>query len=156
MSGLVLVPETVIRRGAVWSVAVNRNQDLIGKTMIVLERPCSAVIDLHPSEWADPHAELRQLVPALTRRFAPDQFNFALLMNQDAQVHLHVLPRYRSQRTWQGRIFADPNWGSAAGHEQRPLPLDELAGLVMPPRRTTRTSRAAPDSYQPRPPAGQT
>lgn len=67
------LPETVIRRGAVWTVAVNRNQDLLGKTMIVLEQPCSAVIDLRPSEWAGLHAELRQAVPALTRRFAPDQ-----------------------------------------------------------------------------------
>ncbi len=130
MSGLVLSAETVIGRGAVWTIAVNRNQDLLRKTMIVLERPCSAVTDLHPSEWADLHAELRQLVPALTRRFAPDQFNFAFLMNQDAQVHLHVIPRYRNQRTWQGRIFDDPNWGSAAGQEPRPLPLDTLAELA--------------------------
>jgi diadenosine tetraphosphate (Ap4A) HIT family hydrolase len=130
VSGLVLAQETVIRRGAVWTMAVNRNQDLLGKTMIVLERPCSAVVDLHPSEWAGLHAELRQLVPALTRRFAPDQFNFAFLMNQDAQVHLHVIPRYRSQRTWQGRIFDDPDWGSAPGQEQRPLPLDVLAELA--------------------------
>ncbi len=123
-------PGDGIRRGAVWTLAVNRNQNLLGKTMIVLERACSAVTDLDPSEWTDLHAELRQLVPALTRRFAPDQFNFAFLMNQDTQVHLHVIPRYRIQRTWQGWIFDDPNWGIAAGHEQRHLPLDALAGLA--------------------------
>jgi diadenosine tetraphosphate (Ap4A) HIT family hydrolase len=130
MSGLVLAPETVIHRGAVWTMAVNRNQNLLGKTMIVLERPCSAVIDLQPSEWAGLHAELRLLIPALTRRFAPDQFNISFLMNEDAQVHLHVLPRYRSERTWRGQVFADPDWGSAVGQEQRRLPSDALAGLA--------------------------
>ena len=147
MSGLGLAPETVIRRGAVWTLAVNLNQDLLGKTMIVLERPCSAVTDLDPSEWADLHAELRQLVPALTRRFAPDQFNFAFLMNQDAQVHLHVIPRYRSQRTWQGWIFDDPNWGRAAGHEQRRLPLDALAGLAQEISAELRSGRQAASGY---------
>ena len=51
-------------------------------------------------------------------------------MNQDTQVHLHVIPRFRSQRTWQGRIFDDLNWGSAAGQGQRRLPLDALAELA--------------------------
>ena len=111
-------------------MAVNRNQDLLGKTMLVLERPCLAVIELHPSEWAALHAELRQLVPVLTRLFAPDQVNFGFLMNQDAQVHLHVIPRYRSARTWRGRTFEDSNWGSAAGQDQRLLPLDALAELA--------------------------
>jgi diadenosine tetraphosphate (Ap4A) HIT family hydrolase len=147
MSGLVLAPETVVRRGAVWTFAVNRNQDLLGKMMIVLERPCSAVIDLQPSEWAELHAELRQLVPALTRRFAPDQFNFSFLMNQDAQVHLHVIPRYRSQRTWRGQIFDDPNWGSAAGQEQRRLPLDALAELAQEISAELRSGHEAASGY---------
>lgn len=144
MPGLALLPETVIQRGAIWTMAVNRNQDLLGKTMLVLERPCSAVTDLHPSEWADLHAELRELVSALTRRFRPDQFNFAFLMNQDAQVHLHVIPRYRSQRTWQGRIFEDPNWGSAAGQEERRLPLDALAELAQEISAELRSGRIPP------------
>lgn len=52
MAGLTLMPHTVIRRGATWTMAVNRNQNLLGKIMLVLERPCSAVVDLLPAEWA--------------------------------------------------------------------------------------------------------
>jgi diadenosine tetraphosphate (Ap4A) HIT family hydrolase len=57
-------------------------------------------------------------------------FNFAFLMNQDAQVHLHVLPRYASPRQWNGQLFHDPHWGRAPGHEQRPLDTDDLAQLA--------------------------
>ena len=124
------MPQTIIRRGATWTMAVNRNQNLLGKTMLVLERPCSAVVDLRPAEWAELHAQIRELVLALRRCFAPDQINFAFLMNQDAQVHLHVIPRYQRQRTWNGEVFNDPHWGSAFGGEEHRLGPEALAKLA--------------------------
>jgi hypothetical protein len=33
MAGLTLMPETVIRRGATWTMAVNRNQTLLGESL---------------------------------------------------------------------------------------------------------------------------
>lgn len=41
-----LIPESLVERGDLWTIAVNRNQDLLGKTMIVLNRACEAVTDL--------------------------------------------------------------------------------------------------------------
>lgn len=125
-----LLPETVIEERPLWRLAVNRNQDLLGKSMVVLRRDCTAVIDVLPSEWESLHAELRRLVPALRRIFQPDQFNFAFLMNLDAQVHLHVIPRYATPREWEGAVFNDVHWGSAFGHEQRVLELSSLAALA--------------------------
>ena len=126
---LPLMPETIIEERPLWTLAVNRNQDLLGKTMVVLRRPCTAVVDLDAEEWRSLHAELRRLVPALTEVFSPDQLNFAFLMNLDAQVHLHVIPRYASPRTWGGLQFEDPHWGSAFGHEQRLLEPGLLRAL---------------------------
>jgi diadenosine tetraphosphate (Ap4A) HIT family hydrolase len=85
------------------------------------------VIEERPScEWSLLRLELRRLVPALDRLFQPDQLNFAFLMNQDAQVHLHVVPRYASPRQWHDREFADAHWGSAFGDEQRALDRGQL------------------------------
>ncbi|HXW46723.1 MAG TPA: HIT family protein [Streptosporangiaceae bacterium] len=130
MSSLNLVPGTVVDEGPLWTVAVNRNQGLIGKTMVILNRPCEAVVDIGPAEWSALHAELQRLVPALTDLFVPDQFNFAFLMNLDAQVHLHVIPRYATARQWRGLRFEDDHWGSAFGHEQRLLPPELLQHLA--------------------------
>jgi diadenosine tetraphosphate (Ap4A) HIT family hydrolase len=93
-----LLPESVIEERPSWTLAVNRNQDLLGKTMLVLRRHCDAVIDIAADEWVLLRDELRRIVPALDRLFHPDQFNFALLMNLDSHVPLHVVPRYRSRR----------------------------------------------------------
>jgi hypothetical protein len=40
-------------------LAVNRNQDLLAKTMLVLRRPCTTVIRIAPDEWTSLRAELR-------------------------------------------------------------------------------------------------
>ena len=125
-----LLPESVIEERPSWTLAVNRNQDLLGKTMLVLRRHCTTVIDVGPDEWALLREELRRVVPALDRLFHPDQFNFAFLMNLDAQVHLHVIPRYASSRRWHDRTFTDQHWCEAFGHERRPLPPAELQLLA--------------------------
>ena len=122
--------ESVIEERPSWILAVNRNQDLLGKTILVLRRDCTAVVDIDGEEWVRLHCELQRLVPVLDRLFRPDQVNFAFLMNVDAQVHLHVVPRYSSPRRWHGMDFADAHWGTAFGHEQRHLEPSELATLA--------------------------
>jgi diadenosine tetraphosphate (Ap4A) HIT family hydrolase len=74
---LSLLPESVIEERPCWTLAVNRKPGLLGKTMLVLQRHCDAVIDIAPDEWALLRDELRRIVPALDRLFHPDQFNFA-------------------------------------------------------------------------------
>jgi diadenosine tetraphosphate (Ap4A) HIT family hydrolase len=62
--------------------------------------------------------------------FQPDQFNFAFLISQAPQVHLHVIPRYASPRKWAGLTFRDDHWGSSFGSEQRRLPGELLQRLA--------------------------
>jgi diadenosine tetraphosphate (Ap4A) HIT family hydrolase len=130
VTSLTLVPETVVEEGELWTIAVNRNQNLLGKAMLVLRRRCTAVSQLEPDEWTSLHPQLCRLVDALTALYRPDQFNFAFLMNQDAQVHLHVMPRYATPRRWNGHRFDDLHWGEAPGHEQRIVRADALARLA--------------------------
>jgi diadenosine tetraphosphate (Ap4A) HIT family hydrolase len=127
---LQLDPASVIHAGPTWTAAVNRNQHLLGKSMLVLNRPCEAVVDLTPEEWAELHVEVKRLVAALDTCFAPDQVNLSFLMNVDAQVHLHVIPRYAAPREWQGQTFTDEAWGAPAGTEPRPLAPAQLASLA--------------------------
>ncbi len=123
-------PESVVERAGSWTLAVNRNQNLLGKSILVLDRPCAAVTELTPDEWAELHQQIGRATTALAALFEPDQFNYAFLMNVDAQVHLHIIPRYQSARTWNGLEFADPNWGRAFGHEIRLLEADQLTHLA--------------------------
>jgi len=98
--------------------------------MLVLRRPATDVLDLRPDEWAALHEQLRRVAGALTSRFRPDHVNYAFLMNEDARVHLHILPRYAAGREWGGHRFTDPHWGRAPGPEQQVLPPDDLRLLA--------------------------
>src|SRR3954454_22481651 len=110
LGGIRLAPDTIIERGSLWTLALNRNQNLIGKVMLVLNRPLEQVILLQDDEWADLRRQMRRVTIALATTFQPDHFNYSFLQNQDRQVHLHVIPRYAASRAFAGEQFEDPDY----------------------------------------------
>jgi diadenosine tetraphosphate (Ap4A) HIT family hydrolase len=125
-----LDPVTIIESDGAWVIALNRNQNLLGKTMLVLTRPCASVTDLSAEEWYDLHLQIGRICAAIDSLFAPDLYNYAFLMNRDRQVHLHVVPRYEMERMWAGATFTDQHWGSLFGNEERLLKADALGELA--------------------------
>src|SRR5438067_6610515 len=81
-----------------WRLILNRNQNFLGKCMLVLRRHMERVPELTLEEWTDLHAELRRTHGALVAAFQPDHFNYAFMQNQDRHVHCHVVPRYTGPR----------------------------------------------------------
>jgi diadenosine tetraphosphate (Ap4A) HIT family hydrolase len=126
---LVLDPSTVLREGPLWRVALNRNQSLLGKAVLVLRREAEDVLDVTVEEWASFTDELRRVRAAVDARFRPDGWNHAFLMNADPQVHCHVVPRYASERRWHGEVFTDPHFGEVFGPEQHLLPAAHIEAL---------------------------
>lgn len=127
---LALRPGTVVGDSPRWTLAINLNQNLIGRLVIVLRRDEQSVTGLTAGEWADLHREIARTRAALDALFRPDQYNYAFLMNQDADVHLHVVPRYAAPRDWAGERFEDAHYGELFGHEQRLLDTDLLTRLA--------------------------
>ncbi|MCP4966156.1 MAG: hypothetical protein GY926_13095, partial [bacterium] len=80
--------------------------------------------------WAELHTAIARTTTALATLYEPDQFNYAFLMNIDNQVHLHVVPRYQTNRSWHGLEFQDPNWGRAFGHEIQLLEPDKIRAMA--------------------------
>ena len=120
----------MVERGALWTLAINRNQNLPGKSVLVLDRHCERVSDLTPEEWADLYPYVARVTAALDDLFAPDAYNFAFLMNLDAHVHLHIVPRYATRREWRGETYVDPHYGSLFGPEER-LVTDETLDVLV-------------------------
>jgi len=115
-----------------WRLALNRNQNLLGKSMLVLRRHLETVPDLTPAEWADLHTQIRQATALLVRAFSPDHFNYAFLQNQDRHIHLHIIPRYAQPRTFSGLLFTDPDYPDhyAVPSPSRLLTPDQLSALA--------------------------
>jgi diadenosine tetraphosphate (Ap4A) HIT family hydrolase len=100
----------IVRQTDLWRTALNRNQNLLGKLIIVLRRHLEDVAGLTGDEWVDLHDGVAWTTAHLRRAFSPDHFNYAFLHNQDRHVHLHVIPRYAGNRTVGGATFSDPDY----------------------------------------------
>ena len=108
LCGLLVTP--TLRQVRFWRTAINRNQNLLGKLIIVLTRHEEAVASLSVEEWGELRTEIHWATGRLRAAFAPDHFNYAFLQNQDRHVHLHVIPRYASARRVAGVDLDDPDY----------------------------------------------
>jgi diadenosine tetraphosphate (Ap4A) HIT family hydrolase len=94
-----------------WHVVVNHNQNYLGKLMLVLRHHATDVTDLTPDEQAELWRLLGAVKTALLGAFQPDHFNYAFLMNLDAHVHMHIIPRYAQPQVFAGMTFTDGQLG---------------------------------------------
>jgi diadenosine tetraphosphate (Ap4A) HIT family hydrolase len=128
----------VLMETALWRVALNRNQDLLGKTIIVLRRHLEDASRLSRPEWGELRDHVFVATTSLRRAFLPDHFNYAFLQNADRHVHMHVVPRYAAPRELGGELFVDTGY---PGHYTVPTPqrfvstdiLDAITRALEPP-----------------------
>ena len=118
----------VLRESRFWITALNRNQNLLGKLIVVLRRHDESPAALTGDEWRELRDELRWATERLRAALAPDHFNYAFLGNQDRHVHLHVIPRYASVRRLAGAEFTDPDYPS---HYAVPAPQRIVGAAVL-------------------------
>jgi len=126
LCGPLLTP--IIEEGPDWRVALNLNQNLLGKCIIVLHRHEEDVTRLSAEEWGELHNLLGRTTARLRGTFQPEHFNYAFLQNQDRHVHLHVIPRYAAMRRFEGLAFEDPDY---PGHYAVPTQFRQLTGEQM-------------------------
>ena len=119
----------VIRESAFWRAVINRNQNLLGKTMLVVRRHEEQVAALTTDQWSELLAEMRWVTDRVRHAFAPDHFNYSFLMNMDRHVHLHVLPRYVGSRHLAGVEFTDLDYPSA--YQAPPTPGEVAPATVV-------------------------
>lgn len=113
-----------------WQLFVNRNQNYLGKVMLVLKRHATDVTGLKDDEQVEFWNVLRLTKEALDAAFQPDHVNYAFLMNQDRHLHLHLIPRYAQPREFAGLVFQDGRLGEHYQLTQRIVSLEWRAQLV--------------------------
>jgi len=116
-----------------WHVVVNHSQNYLGKVMLVLRRHATDVTALTSDEQAELWWLLGHVRMALLGAFQPDHFNYAFLMNLDAHVHMHVVPRYAQRRVFAGTTFTDGRLGEHydLGSRIVPVELRQMIALAL-------------------------
>ena len=52
-----------------------------------------------------------EIKKALSDLFKPDKMNYAALSNTSPKIHVHLVPRYKDPREFNGCIFEDARYG---------------------------------------------
>lgn len=66
-----------------------------------------------------------QIKKVLKDLFQPDKINYAALSNVSPTIHVHIIPRYKTPRSFAGVTFTDARWGSNYAPYDRSFVIDE-------------------------------
>jgi len=122
-----------------WEVILMDKQLYLGRSVVVLKRPCGDMAELNQEEILDFFDLVRKLESALRQTFGATMFNWGCLMNDayretlpKPQVHWHFRPRYDHAVQFAGQTFADPNFGHhyLRGPEDEATASAELLNLI--------------------------
>lgn len=110
--------ENLIFETEFWRIVLADDQTYIGRSVIVLKRPCGDLADLTREELMDFHNAVKKLETAFRKGFDATIFNWTCLMNNayqndppDPQVHWHFRPRYNHKVEFEGEVFEDTDFG---------------------------------------------
>ncbi len=106
----------IIKRYKYWTVYLHGNQGYLGRMYVWLNR--EGDIDYFLGTMVAERVEFdqiaRELWGALTTLFSPDRANWGALSNEAPHCHVHLVPRYLSDRAFAGLTFIDKdpkkNW----------------------------------------------
>ncbi len=101
-----------------WTIYLADVQDYIGRCIIVLNRHCGCIPDLHLSEWL----ALKEITAKMERCYkevlGAELCNWSCLMNSfykekepNPHLHIHIRPRYKRPVEINGNCYVDEEFG---------------------------------------------
>lgn len=110
-----------------WDVYLHENQCYIGRVFVLLKD------DVGVEDFLSIKGDIRdeffdigeQVKVALKTLFKPDKMNYAALSNTSDKIHVHLIPRYKQMREFEGMVFNDARWGKNYAPYDRSFVLEQ-------------------------------
>ncbi len=103
-------PSSLLAEYDHWLVLLRPAQVTLGSLVLVCKENASRFGEIGPAASAELHRVTARIETVIGEAFQNDKINYLMLMMVDPDVHFHVLPRYESERTYQGTSFPDTAW----------------------------------------------
>lgn len=96
-----------------WVLFLHSGQHFLGRCYLALKRDGAIDIfaDTEPCELYELIQAITAIKKAMAELFGPDKYDYCSLANEWHHCHLHLIPRYQSERQLFGATFSDPCWG---------------------------------------------
>ena len=104
---------TVIKDYENWQLQLFMNQYYLGRCLIKLKDHKIDITELNQDERSELfEIVLPELKDSIDNLFNPSLYNHATLGNDCRHFHLHFIPRYQSERKFNGKRFVDENYNT--------------------------------------------
>lgn len=110
-----------------WDLYLHENQCYLGRTFVQLKNE-SGIEDFMDikGEVREEFFQIGQFVKqALKALFKPDKMNYAALSNTSPVIHVHIIPRYKDAKEFNGVTFKDARWGQNYAPYDRSFVIEE-------------------------------
>ncbi len=97
-----------------WSLEISYRQHTLGSFIIFSHAPLQLMSHMSSSQSRELPIVMHEIETALVENplFAPNHFNYLQLGNQLKHLHLHGIPRYRTERVFADKTWHDHSFGS--------------------------------------------
>jgi len=116
-------PSQVVREYGHWLVLLRPWQVTFGSLVLVCKDDVKSFGDISQEAASELKPVVADVERALKAVLNYEKINYLMLMMVDPDVHMHVIPRHSTPRTFGGLEFVDKNW---------PKPPDVYFALEVP------------------------
>lgn len=110
-----------------WDLYLHENQCYLGRSFVQLKdkNGIEDFLDIKGDVCEEFFRIGQSIKKALKILFKPDKMNYAALSNTSPVIHMHLIPRYKDAREFDGVTFKDMRWGQNYAPYDRSFVLDE-------------------------------
>jgi len=104
--------KNLVKQYKYWSVFAHENQSYLGRCVIWCDRVDALdLTDVTNEEREELFKVLPEIKKAIEDAFGADWMNYSFLGNEMRHLHGHMVPRYSSEREFEGKKYTDELWG---------------------------------------------
>ena len=103
-------PNTLIREYEHWVVLLREQQVTLGSLVLCSISEETAFANLSTESFTEMSVVIGDIERALGEEFEYDKINYLMFMMIDPNVHFHVIPRYKSERSLGELTVVDQGW----------------------------------------------
>ena len=102
--------DLLIKQTGSWIISLRPQQPTLGSLVLTLNRNSKTLAELSEQEGRELSYAFKDVEAILRKTLNPDKINYLSLMMVDNQVHFHVIPRFKENRSFNDVVFVDDAW----------------------------------------------
>jgi len=124
-------PQTLVHEYAHWCVLLRPAQVTLGSLVMICKQDVTRFSDISDAAFAEMKRVTGDIETTLAGFRQWEKINYLMLMMVDPHVHFHVIPRYSTDQSFEGKVYNDHGWPAVPqlGDAITP-PAEEFAKLL--------------------------